>query len=234
MSQECCICGKKINFLNFGEYLEGDLGKENGWPICDDCLIQKRFLEFYKSDEKMKEAIDYFNSIVRQNKMDEAVGNIVNCKIEKAVKELSDIYQKREMKKEELKKKEEEYKQIIEKKNENEKSIIVNHMITTSNSFEGYRITKYLGLVSGEVVLGTGFLSEMSAGLSDFFGGQSASFAKKIKQAKKAAESKLIENVVEQGGNAVIGVEFDYITLGMNMIGVCVNGTAVIVQCEIE
>lgn len=40
--------------------------------------------------------------------------------------------------------------------------------VTTSFQFDGYEIQNYLGLVSGEVVMGTGFLSEFTAGVSDF------------------------------------------------------------------
>lgn len=38
-------------------------------------------------------------------------------------------------------------------------------LLTTSNSFEGYDIVEYCGIKSDSVVLGTGFLSEISASL---------------------------------------------------------------------
>ena len=61
---------------------------------------------------------------------------------------------------------------------------------TTGFNFEGYTITSYLGIVSGQTVLGTGFLSEFKASFSDFFGVQSDAFADKLEEAKQAAMKK--------------------------------------------
>lgn len=82
-------------------------------------------------------------------------------------------------------------------------------------------------MASGEVVLGTGFLSEFSAAFNDFFGTQSNSFSNKLDGAKSAAIDKLLEKAVARGANAVIGIDFDYITFVNNMLGVIANGTLV-------
>ena len=43
--------------------------------------------------------------------------------------------------------------------------------LTTSGfDFEEYKIIKYLNVMSGQIVLGTGFFSEFGASLSDLFG----------------------------------------------------------------
>lgn len=86
------------------------------------------------------------------------------------------------------------------------------------------------GIVSGEVVIGTGFISEFAADISDIFGAHSNTFAGKMIQAKEVALEKLIRNVLIEGGNAVIGVDFDYITFENNILGVSANGTAVVIQ----
>ena len=39
--------------------------------------------------------------------------------------------------------------------------------LTNGFSFEGYKIDKYCGIISGETVLGTGFLSELSSAVTD-------------------------------------------------------------------
>ncbi len=59
--------------------------------------------------------------------------------------------------------------------------------ITTSHHFEGYRITQYMNVISGESVLGTGFLSEINAQTSDFWGTSSKLFEEKISKAKAFA-----------------------------------------------
>lgn len=73
-------------------------------------------------------------------------------------------------------------------------------------------------------------MSEFTASLSDFFGTESKAFSDKLEEAKDAAMRKLIEKSVSVGGNAVIGVDFDYIVFGNNMIGVVANGTSVIIE----
>ena len=57
------------------------------------------------------------------------------------------------------------------------------HMVTTGFQFEGYEIVSYLGIVAGEVVLGTGFLSEFTSSFADFFGVQSGMFEEKLETA---------------------------------------------------
>lgn len=67
-------------------------------------------------------------------------------------------------------------------------------MVTTGFQFEGYEIVSYLGIVAGEVVLGTGFLSEFTSSFADFFGVQSGIFEEKLETARHAAMDKLIKN----------------------------------------
>lgn len=122
-----------------------------------------------------------------------------------------------------------EYKEEINDK-VNVSSKIMSHMLTTGYDFAGHTIVAYKGVISGQVVLGTGFLSEFTASFSDFFGTQSNRFSDKLEKAKEASIQKMIEKSVEKGGNAVIGVDFDYITFSNNMVGVVANGTSVIIE----
>ena len=70
-------------------------------------------------------------------------------------------------------------------------------------------------------------MSEGRAAVSDTFGIEDDSFSDKIEQAKNSSIKKMINNAIKQGGNALIGVSFDYITFSSNMIGVVANGTVV-------
>lgn len=105
-----------------------------------------------------------------------------------------------------------------------------NLIMTTGYEFEGYSIVKYGNIISDSVVLGTGFLSEFTASFSDLFGTASNQFGKKLETARHAALEKLRLQAVSIGCNAIIGIDFDYITFASNMIGVVANGTAVIVK----
>ena len=101
---------------------------------------------------------------------------------------------------------------------------------TTGFDFSGYRIEKYIKVISAETVLGTGFLSEFTAGLSDFFGTENNKFASKLDEAREAALVKLAEKSDKLGANALIGMNFNYVNFTGNIIGVVINATAVVVQ----
>ena len=58
-------------------------------------------------------------------------------------------------------------------------------LMTSGYNFEGYTITEYLGVFSGECALGTGFLSSLGAGISDFLGTNSKMYSNKLKEAKE-------------------------------------------------
>lgn len=100
-------------------------------------------------------------------------------------------------------------------------------LIVTTPSIEGRSVEEYLGLVSSEVVLGTGFLSELGAGLADVFGVRADAFQNKLKEAKAAALNELRARAFEMSADAIIGVDLDYSTLSSNMLMLVANGTAV-------
>ena len=100
---------------------------------------------------------------------------------------------------------------------------------TTDYGFEGFKITDYLGLTGGEVALGTGFMTDMYAGLSDFFGTECLSLTDKVRSAKEVAQAKLIQNCKKLGANAVIGVDFEVCSSNYLII-VSANGTAVKIE----
>lgn len=104
------------------------------------------------------------------------------------------------------------------------------HLLTNGFTFENKHIIQYIGLVSGEIVIGTGFISDFKANISDLFGIESQAYSDKIKQSKKAALYDMIIESVELGGNAVIGISYDFVLFSGNMIGVSVNGTSVKVK----
>lgn len=107
------------------------------------------------------------------------------------------------------------------------KQIKEGFLITTSNKFEGYKILKYFGIASGSTVLGTGIFSEFSATVSDAFGTESTAFSDKLNQARNGSINRMIDNAISLGGNALIGISFDYLNFTSNMIGVVANGTVV-------
>lgn len=71
---------------------------------------------------------------------------------------------------------------------------IKNHKLTTGFDFEGYTIKEYIGLVSGEAVIGTGLIKDIKASFSDLFGVESNSYATTIKDIKKRYFMKWLRN----------------------------------------
>src|ERR1041385_3566185 len=87
--------------------------------------------------------------------------------------------------------------------------IIADVRATTTPSIDGCRIRGYLGIESVEIVIGTGFFSEFSGDMADFFGQRSTAFEEKLQRAKKMALEKLRLLAFRQGGDAVVGVDLD-------------------------
>ena len=103
-------------------------------------------------------------------------------------------------------------------------------IISTTDSIEGNQITEYLGIVSGDAVMGTNIFRDMFAGIRDIVGGRSGSYEKELRKAKAAALEALQEEAAELGADAVIGVDLDYEVIGGDkntMLMVSANGTVV-------
>jgi len=105
-------------------------------------------------------------------------------------------------------------------------------LVLTTNTIEGKRITKYLGIVSGEAILGANIFKDFFAGIRDIVGGRSAAYERELRQAKDIALAEMSEQAKGLGGNAVIAVDLDYETIGSNgsMLMVSASGTAVVVE----
>jgi len=105
-------------------------------------------------------------------------------------------------------------------------------IITTTPNIEGKRVTKYLGIVSGEAILGANIVKDFFAGIRDIVGGRSGSYEDSLREAKEIALREMQQYAERIGANAVIAVDLDYETLGSNgsMLMVSASGTAVIVE----
>lgn len=105
-------------------------------------------------------------------------------------------------------------------------------LIVTTPTIEGKKIVKYLGLVSGEAILGANIFKDIFAGIRDIVGGRSAAYEKELRQAKNIAIAEMEEQAQSMGGNAVVGVDLDYETIQVGQSGgmlmVSANGTAVV------
>ena len=103
-------------------------------------------------------------------------------------------------------------------------------IITTTDGVEGRSVTEYLGIVSGEAVMGTNLFRDIFAGITDLVGGRSGVYEGELRKAKDAAIGQMREDARALGADAVVGVDLDYEHLGggnRSMLMVTANGTAV-------
>ena len=109
-------------------------------------------------------------------------------------------------------------------------------LVTSAFNFDGYRIVKYSGYISGDDAM------TISRSFTYNGGNLGDSLLTPLSQMRRNALRKLKEIACERGCNAVTGVDFDYITLDHKTPGVkgtmyhpyvfCVtaNGNAVIIE----
>ncbi|PWG59740.1 hypothetical protein DF200_06100 [Bifidobacterium catulorum] len=113
-------------------------------------------------------------------------------------------------------------------------------LITSGFNFDGYSIKKYSGYISGDDVL------QIDRGREGIFSNPTAvgpAMSKALVSLRRNALAELKEAALDLGCNAVIGVDFDYMTLApetVNMNGgtlylpyvfcVTANGNAVVIE----
>jgi len=103
-------------------------------------------------------------------------------------------------------------------------------LVTTTPGVEGYRITAYYGLVTGETIMGANVFRDFLATITDVVGGRSGAYENKLKEAREIAVSEMVSQAQRLGGNAVVGVDLDYEVIRDGMLMVTVSGTAVHVE----
>ena len=207
MATLCCFCGQKLGkIVDTGYEIEGS---SSGARMCWPCKQKKDALSSTEK-EKRAEAVAFFE------------GCLKNVKLEPDVRELTQQWLTRGEEKYQKKKHQEEVREKYD-------ADIESFLMTTTNYLEGYSVQAYKGIASSEVVMGTGALSEFMAGASDLFGTEDSAFSKKLLQARNAAQKKVAIRAYHLKANAIVGLKFDYFTIGSNMIAVSCSGTAVVV-----
>ena len=98
---------------------------------------------------------------------------------------------------------------------------------TTTNTIEGRTITEYLGVVCAQSVLGVNAFKDIAAGMRNVFGGRSKSYENELGGGVAATIQELEDQAAAIGGDALVGVDIDYETVGNAMLMVSASGTAV-------
>ncbi len=102
-------------------------------------------------------------------------------------------------------------------------------ILTTTNNIEGSPAKEYLGLVTGETIIGANIFKDIFASIRDVVGGRSGSYERVLREAKDTAIKEMTDEALRLGAHAIIGIDLDYETVGASggMLMVTASGTAV-------
>lgn len=103
-------------------------------------------------------------------------------------------------------------------------------VITTTSSLQGKEIERYIGVVSGEAIMGANVVRDFLASVTDIIGGRSSAYENKLSEGREIAISEMEDKARRLGANAIIGVDLDFETLREGMMMCIATGTAVIVK----
>ena len=104
-------------------------------------------------------------------------------------------------------------------------------IMTSASSLEGYKITRQLGLVFGEVVYKIGFLKSMTAHIEDtvavysFGDRELGGTSRKLRDAREYAMNMMREEAMQRGANAIIAIDSES-SMGVDAIHITMYGTA--------
>ena len=102
-------------------------------------------------------------------------------------------------------------------------------IMTTTPAIEGRKVKSYLGIVSGEAILGANLFKDLFASVRDIVGGRSGVYEQELVKAREIALKEVESEAARRGANAVIGIDLDYEVVGQggSMLMVTACGTAV-------
>lgn len=103
-------------------------------------------------------------------------------------------------------------------------------IVTTTDGIEGHAVAAYLGVVTGEAIMGTNVFRDMFAGIRDVVGGRSGAYEKEVRKAKELALEQMTDDAEALGADAVVGVDLDYEMIGgdkKTLLMAIASGTAV-------
>ena len=102
-------------------------------------------------------------------------------------------------------------------------------LTSTTDTLEGYEITEYLGIVTGETISGANVVRDFMATVTDYVGGRSAAYEEILGRARDSSMTEMVDRAQLLNADAIIGVHLDYEVVGSRgaMLMVSCAGTAV-------
>jgi uncharacterized protein YbjQ (UPF0145 family) len=107
---------------------------------------------------------------------------------------------------------------------------MIQNMVTTAFTFDGYRITRNLGVVRGIVVRSRSIFGTIGAGLQTLVGGNITLLSELCEKTRSDAFNLMAQHAQQLGANAVIGMRYDATEVMQGVTEVLCYGTAVVVE----
>ncbi|WP_044256195.1 YbjQ family protein [Rhodopirellula sp. SWK7] len=100
-------------------------------------------------------------------------------------------------------------------------------LVSTTPSLHTHNIDRYVGPVFGETIYGANMMRDFLAALTDITGGRSHQYESVLARGRSTAIAEMARQAKSLGGNAIVGMQMDYSSLGNSMLMICCSGTAV-------
>jgi uncharacterized protein YbjQ (UPF0145 family) len=100
-------------------------------------------------------------------------------------------------------------------------------IVSTTPVVEGKPVKEYLGVVTGEAIMGANIVRDIFASVTDIIGGRSGAYEKKLRDGRNIALAEMADEARGLGADAVIGVDLDYEVVREGMLMISASGTAV-------
>ncbi|MGB7406362.1 MAG: heavy metal-binding domain-containing protein [Pacificimonas sp.] len=102
-------------------------------------------------------------------------------------------------------------------------------IMSTTPTLEGRPVRDYLGVITGEAILGANIFKDLFAGIRDIVGGRAGAYENALREAREEAMLDMEAHAKKLGADAVVGIDLDYEVIGEtgSMLMVTASGTAV-------
>ena len=103
-------------------------------------------------------------------------------------------------------------------------------IVVTTDSIEGKRIVKTLGLVRGNTIRARHVGHDVMASLRNLIGGEITDYTKMLAESREQALSRMMKEAESMGANAIVGTKFVTSMVMSGAAELLAYGTAVVVE----
>jgi uncharacterized protein YbjQ (UPF0145 family) len=107
---------------------------------------------------------------------------------------------------------------------------VIDSMVTTAFTLEGFTIERNLGIVRGIIVRSRSIFGTVGASLQTLVGGDITLFTNLCEETRAQAFQRMSEHASQRGANAIVGVRYDATEIMQGVTEVLCYGTAVVVK----